>query len=208
MNKFFLYNEKIFWYLIIFIAIADLVIPYILAPFYEGYSHKTMVMSSLGNPQSPVRFYYNSWLIIGGILLTIFSLFFYIKYNSLTTTLLLLIFSFGAMILSGLFSVNENKEIVTLSSQIHGYGSALGFMALLFVPLVLAISSQKYNIKYLFLVAIICFVLATVTFILFIMSDKSRFRDTIISFEGVWQRFALFFMYTPLIYMSILHLKD
>lgn len=208
MTKFFLENELWFWYLIIFITVGDLVIPHLLAPFYEGYSHKNMVMSSLGNPQSPVRIYYNIWLFISGLLLSLFSVFFYIKYNSFSVTLLLLVFSFGAMILSSLFSVNETKEIVTLSSNIHGYGSAFGFIALLFLPLVLAISSQKYNVKYLFIVAVICFILALIFFILFIMSDKDNFNDTVINFEGIWQRLTLLFMYMPLIYIAIFNLRE
>ena len=201
MSKLLLDKEPFFWYLIIFIAIGDLVVPYLLAPFYKGYSHKTMVMSSLGNPQSPVSLYYNSWLVLAGILLIAFSAFFYAKFNHIAITVMLLLFSFGAMILAGLFSVNESKEIVNSSSQIHGYGSVIGFMTLLFVPLVLAF--QKYEIKYLSVISSICFILALVSFTLFIMSDKPQFHNTIISYEGVWQRVSLAFMYLPWIYMAV-----
>lgn len=206
MSEFLLDNEKLFWCIIIFVAIGDLVMPYLLAPFYKGYSHKTMVMSSLGNSQSPVRTYYNGWLVLAGILLVTFSLFFYAKYNYLAVTIMLLIFSLGAMIIAGLFSVNESKEIVTLSSKIHGYGSAIGFMVLLFVPLVLVF--QKYDIKYLPIISSICFILAFVSFSLFVMSDKPKFNNTIISFEGVWQRLSLLFMYLPLVYMAVIELVE
>ena len=63
MSKLIYDKEQWFWYLIIFIGIGDLIVPYLLAPFYKGYSHKNMVMSSLCNPNSPVRFYYNCWLV-------------------------------------------------------------------------------------------------------------------------------------------------
>ena len=170
MSKFILNREQCFWYFIIFIAIGDLVVPYLLAPFYKGYSHKAMVMSSLGNPQSPVRIFYNCWLVLAGILLIAFSIFFYFKYNHISITIMLLVFSVGAMILAGLFSVNECKETITLSSKIHGYGSAIGFMVLLFVPIILAF--QKYDIKYLPQISSICFVIAFISFSLFVMSDK------------------------------------
>lgn len=206
MTTFFLNNERYFWFLIIVVAIGDLLVPYLLAPFYKGYSHKTMVMSSLGNLKSPVKMYYNGWLILGGILLCIFSVFFYIKFNMLLLVLLLLIFAIGGMILAGLFSVNETKELVTRSSKIHGYGSVLGFISLLFGPLVVTIQANYFNTKNLVYVAAICFVIAFLTFVLFVMSDKPNFKNTIIRYEGIWQRVSLLFMYVPLVYMAIYQL--
>lgn len=52
-------------------------------------------------------------------------------------------FAVSAGILSGLFSVNESKEMVTFASKIHGAGSAIGFMALMFFPLFHGISAFK-----------------------------------------------------------------
>lgn len=45
------------------------------------------------------------------------------------------IFAVGAGLISGFFSVNESKEMVTTASEIHGVGAAIGFMTLLFFPL-------------------------------------------------------------------------
>lgn len=42
------------------------------------------------------------------------------------------IFAVGAGLISGFFSVNESKEMVTTASKIHGVGAAIGFMTLLF----------------------------------------------------------------------------
>ena len=36
----------------------DLLLPFLLAPFYPGYSHRRQVMSVLGSPESPVRWVY------------------------------------------------------------------------------------------------------------------------------------------------------
>ena len=36
-----------------FLLAADLIIPFILAPTYKGYSHLTQVMSVLGNSKAP-----------------------------------------------------------------------------------------------------------------------------------------------------------
>lgn len=45
--------------------------------------------------------------------------------------------------ISGIFSVNESKNIVTTASRIHGISAAIGFMALLFFPLLNGILSFK-----------------------------------------------------------------
>lgn len=40
---------------------ADLILPFLLAPFYKGYRHRLQVMSALGNRKSPVRLVYSVW---------------------------------------------------------------------------------------------------------------------------------------------------
>ena len=52
-------------------CVLDCTIPYLLAPFYKGYSHMDSVMSALGNPDSPVRVMYDPWLSLLGILLSL-----------------------------------------------------------------------------------------------------------------------------------------
>ncbi len=132
--------QKNIWWLLIISVVGDFLVPYLLAPFYKGYSHKKQVMSVLGNPESPVKTLYNIWLIMLGILLAISTLniakLYYTVSRCLTIALVIsvLIFSIGAGILAGVFSVNKTKEIQTLASKIHGIGSALGFMALMFNP--------------------------------------------------------------------------
>ena len=43
-----------------FLLIADLIIPFVLAPTYKGYSHLTQVMSVLGNSKAPLHLFRNS----------------------------------------------------------------------------------------------------------------------------------------------------
>ena len=97
-----------------------------------------MVMSVLGSPESPVRKIYNIWLVWLGVFLLLTSVLFFEKVNTISSVLAVLTFissatfAVGAGILSGLFSVNESKEKVTYASKIHGAGSAIGFMTLMF----------------------------------------------------------------------------
>lgn len=202
-------RDNLFSILLLIATIGDFIVPYILSIFYKGYSHKLEVMSSLGNPISPVKTLYNSWLIILGVLLILTTPYIFSKYYlisksvSVATIILIIMFAFGAGIISGLFSVNENKEIVTTASKVHGISAAIGFMALLFVPLLLSILEYKSRNKMSGSLFAICFVLELIFFILFIMSDKPSFKNTWINSEGLWQRLSLLFMYLPLVYISI-----
>ncbi|MGM0216754.1 DUF998 domain-containing protein [Enterococcus sp. AZ109] len=192
-------------WLFLFIAIiGELVVPLILAPFYSGYNAKTMVISTLGNPNSPVRLPFNGWMLTAGILLllavpTIYR--FYSRVSkplSFVTVLLISIFAVGACIFTGFFSVNETKEVVTTASLVHGVGSVIGFMVMLFVPLFLAILSFRSADRTTGVLAAFSFILSVSFFVLFVLADKPQFQQTLIGNEGLWQRLNLLFMYFPL----------
>lgn len=202
------------WYALLVAILGDILIPFILAPFYEGYSHTNMVISTLGNPKSPVRVVFNFWMLLEGLLF-LFSLpAMYHYYRSSpkplvhTYIVIVTIFAIGACIFTCFFSVNETKEIVTTASKIHGLGSVIGFMMFLFVPLLLSILEfKKQNIIFGTIVAI-SFIMAFLFFVLFVMSDKPEFHNTFIAKEGLWQRLNLFFMYLPLGIISIKNITN
>lgn len=52
------------WYFLLAAAGLDLLLPFLLAPFYPGYSHRRQVMSVLGSPESPARWVYR--VVAGG----------------------------------------------------------------------------------------------------------------------------------------------
>ena len=56
------------WHALLIAILGDILIPFILAPFYQGYSHMSMTISALGNPQSPVRVVFNLWMLLEGLL--------------------------------------------------------------------------------------------------------------------------------------------
>ena len=59
-------DNRFFHMILLFTIIGEFIVPWILGRFYSEYNGKIMVMSVLGNPQSPVRLVYNIWL--GGFL--------------------------------------------------------------------------------------------------------------------------------------------
>ncbi len=202
-------SNRILSIIMLIAIVGDFAVPYILAPFYEGYSHTRSVMSSLGNPKSPVRMLYNIWLVLLGGLLLFSCRFIYVRFLpvskglSITLTVLVAAFAIGAGVISGLFSVNERKDVVTTASQIHGIGASVGFMLLLFAPLLLAILFFKGNNRFEGIFSLVCFVAAFVFFGLFIMAEKRSFQNTIIVLEGLWQRLTLLFMYLPFASIAI-----
>ena len=113
------------------------------------------------------------------------------------------IFAVGAGLISGFFSVNESKDIITTASKIHGVGAAIGFMALLFFSLLNGIVSVKQKDIIGSVISISSFFLALAFFICFIIGDKEQFQNTILKYEGLWERLTLFCMYVPFIYRAI-----
>lgn len=196
------------WVLLLTI-VGEFLLPCILKYFYKGYDAKKMVMSALGSPESPVRKVYNIWLIWPGIFLSFTSILYFIKAREVSMVLAILqlisilTFAIGAGILSGLFSVNESKDVVTVASKIHGAGAAIGFMTLLFFPLFSAILAFKMGNDAFGIVCVVAFVLAIVFFAFFIMGDKKEFKETVFANEGLWERATLLCMYIPFLYHSM-----
>ena len=204
--------NKIGWYTLLTAMCGDLLFSFLLSFGYKGYSNLTMSISALGNPNSPVRFPFNIWMILEGLLFLISLPVFYKTYQpvarglTITTIIFITLFAVGACIFTAFFSVNETKDVVTTASKIHGAGSTIGFMLFLFVPLLAAIICFKGQDNALGVICIICFILSLVFFTLFVMSDKPVFANTIISYEGLWQRLNLLFMYAPLGVIAIKNL--
>jgi len=184
---------------------GEFLLPLVLAKFYPGYDSRHMVMSALGNPKSPVRRIYNGWLRwLGIFLLTAAAAFFHDDFPkapvlSVLRLVCLGVFAVGAGLMAGLFSVGESKEEKTIAAKIHGVGAAVGFMALLFYPLLEALAGFQQGRIAFAGVSLGAFLLALGFFVCFVMADKEEFQGTALAQEGLWQRLTLFFMYVPLL---------
>lgn len=196
--------------IIILIVLAiDIVLPFLVAIPYKGYSHKTTVMSVLGAKESPLRFLYNVWTIISGCAFVLLGYVIYKYYGyehkglCIAIWVLLALYGLGCEIISGFFPVNENANEKTPSSVIHGIGSVVGFTALLAVPLLLGIIHLKSNENTVGIIGIVGFALSFIFFAVFVMSDKPTFKNTVLSLTGVWQRASMYAMYLPTIVFII-----
>ena len=204
-----LLHNKVYGAVLLATIAGEFLLPFILRRFYPGYDWKTMAMSALGGAKSPVRYIYNAWLIWMGCFLAVTAAVFCADAWRTSAALALLellaigVFAIGAGLLAGIFHVGETKGDASLPAKIHGAGAAVGFMALLFFPLwegILAFGRGEPLTAWICLAA---FLLALVCFTLFVMGDKPSFQHTVIGYEGLWERAALFFMYAPFLCRSI-----
>ncbi|WP_132247946.1 DUF998 domain-containing protein [Marinisporobacter balticus] len=191
--------------IVVCVMIVDLLIPFLIALPYKGYSHLKTVMSVLGCKASPWGMIYNIWMIVSGCTIAIFGYMLYSYYHNeqaelaIVLFILLLIYGIGDEVISGIFPLNEKEDDVTVSTKIHGFGSVIGFIALQFAPLILAIIQFKEDMWYFGFSSIAFFLLSLIAFAFFVMGDKPKFQNTVFALEGLWQRVLCCLMYAPFI---------
>ena len=181
-------------------------LPLLLARFYPNYEHKEMALSVLGSRQSSVRWIYNVWCILSGIVFCITPYALYQENNNglaVAIWILLAIYGVGCEIISGFCPLNENRQ-EDMITKIHGGASAVGFTTLLVVPLLLAILHFQVSEIVVGLISLLCFIAAFVFFCFFIMGEKEKFAKTILRYGGIWQRLILVCCYVPLAVWCVL----
>lgn len=185
------------------VMVLDMVVPYLVAIPYRGYSHMDMAMSVLGCSRSPLRRVYSLWTIVSGAVFVWAGYRVLLAYRaaypalSVALFLCLALYGIGCEILSGLFPVNESKADISTATRIHGIGSVAGFMLLLFAPLLLGIMQIGTGGAGQGAVSIVLFALALAAMALFVMSDKPELRAKPYAHEGLWQRVTLALLYLP-----------
>lgn len=198
-------QEKRTYYVLSLLFILDCILPFLLGYFYKGYSHRTMLLSVLGNQSSPVHVIYRLWMgILGvGIIWAGVRLFNEWKMVSKGWSILLLVsmLSYGILdcIFSCFFEIGETKEMVSMASKLHGIGSALGSTLFLFCGIYIGKLLIKVGAIDIGRSCYIVLILTLIAFGLFIVSDKSEFRVSIGNYEGIWQRLSYALMYLPFI---------
>ena len=195
---------KILW---IIILLGDCLLPLILAYFYPQYKHKEMALSVLGSRQSPVKWIYNIWCIVSGIVFCISPYALYWENNcglAITIWILLAIYGIGCEIISGLCPLNESRQDEDIITKIHGVTSAIGFITLLVTPLILAIMQFKTSNTIMGTISLVSFIASFVFFSFFILGEKEKFANTVLRYGGLWQRLVLLSCYISLLAWCII----
>ena len=194
---------KILW---IIILVADNLLPLLLAHFYPNYKHKEIALSVLGSRQSPVKWIYNVWCILSGVVFCIAPYALYqenIGGLAIAIWVLLAIYGIGCEIISGLCPLNESRQDEDVITKIHGGTSAIGFMTLLVVPLLLAILQFQANNIIMGVISLVSFIVAFAFFCFFIMGEKEKFAKTVLRYGGLWQRLVLAVCYVTLFILCV-----
>ena len=195
MGKF---QSIIFLVILLLATLGDLFIPIIIGNKYPGYNHLIDTISTLGTNVSPVQKFQCINLIAVGILFIIFSVgqglsFTQIKWCHRLFIIGIILFGVGS-ILAGIFPEDPKSIAETISGKIHGIASGIGFIFLILNPLWAIWIVEFKDLKY---VNMTLFVLAILTFILFVTSEN--IDSGILQYTGLFQRLNLTILYGHLI---------
>lgn len=202
---------KNFYKFVIVIVLIDCLLPFLLGLGYPEYNHLTMVISALGSNQSPVRIFFYIWMAILGVSFMFIGIQLYRWYRqtskvlSLVLLVITIIYAVCDCVISSIFSIGNSKEMNTLPEILHGYGSAIGCTLFVLGGLIAALLLKKSKSRYT-KVLLVSFVLALVTFTIFVTSENVSSDAVgvyrIFGFEGLWQRISFVFMYIPFVILS------
>lgn len=195
MGKF---QSIIFLVILLLATLGDLFIPIVIGIEYPGYSHLIDTISTLGTNKSPVQKFQCINLIAVGILFITFSVgqglaFTQIKWCHRLFILGIVLFGVGT-ILAGIFPEGPKGIAETISGKIHGIASGVGFIFLILNPLWAIWIAEFKDLRY---VNMTLFVLAVLTFVLFLTSEN--ISSGILQYTGLFQRLNLIILYGHLI---------
>ena len=195
MGKF---QSIIFLVILLLATLGDLLVPIIIGVEYPGYNHLIDTISTLGTNVSPVQKFQCINLIVVGILFIIFSVgqdlsFTQVKWCHKLFIISIILFGVGS-ILAGIFPEDPKGISETISGKIHGIASGIGFIFLILNPLWAIWIAEFKNLRS---VNITLFILAILTFILFVTSEN--INNGILQYTGLFQRLNLIILYGHLI---------
>jgi hypothetical protein len=193
--------------------VGDFLVTIVLGFFYPNYNHLRLVMSELGTSQSPVAVWIGLWWVVFGILFIAFAMGFALafasgKKSALIVALLIALFGLGAGVGAGLFPMDPVGSETTLAGELHDVFAGAGFFAIAFVPLVSLAVFPRKRVPRLTWPAIGVFVLGSVSFALFVVSEDVPSTAGALSYTGLWQRLFLLIHYTYLGVIAALMIRS
>lgn len=197
----------VLWGVLLLTIVGEFTACSILKKSVSEYNPRFQVMSALGAGDSPVQFWYRVWLVWLGPVFVIWAFLVHDEvirassnpFLSTASAACLVVFGMGAGIVAGIFPGSGSGR---LSTMLHGVASALGFISLVVVPLLLGLAFKSREPAFSFL-SLVCFTVSTVFFVLFVMSDKAAFLGTWVSWGGWHERACLACAYLPVAVLSV-----
>lgn len=176
---------------------GDLLVPFLLEPKKGNYSHLYDAISGLGTKESPTYKQTSIWLVGFGVAFVLFAFGFLIKIGILPIIhlafgLSMMSFGIGAGIISGIFPEDPKGEPETIHGKIHGISAGLGSIGLLLsIFLAYWIKNMPIN-KW---PACLFFIIALLSFMLFLGTKNKVKGSGVLAMAGLWQRVFLTICY-------------
>ncbi len=191
---------------------GEFVVPFVLARFYPGYSHLRNVLSELGAPGSPVATWMDLWWVTFGVLMVVFAFGFARAFAGAGPAVYvvagqLVVFGLLAGIGSGLFPMDPAGSGPTLSGRLHNSLAGVGFLALIFVPLVSLAVFPRPESPGLYWLAVATQVAGLAALALYVAAQGPRSGAGFMSQVGLWQRVFLLVYYIHLSAIAITMLR-
>ncbi|MHC5247975.1 DUF998 domain-containing protein [Enterococcus sp. LJL90] len=205
--------QKNGFFILLLGVISDFLTPYVLNLFYQGFNPLTMYVSALGSDDSPVRLAFNLWSIISGCLMLLGIPAVWQRYRRKTPLLALLLslaiafFAIGDCIFTGVFTYSAETGPLTLEMLVHNLASGAGIVGFMVVPLLLSIYFRRSHPKRSRNLLIVFF-LSMILSIVSGSKDLPLINQIPVTYEGVWQRLNLFFLYLPVALLSIFEIQN
>ena len=194
------------WGTLLLTIVGEFAVCAVLERGVPGYDPRLQAMSALGAGDSPVRLRYRAWLVWLGPAFAVGALLVHgevLRASSspplaAASAICVVAFGTGAGVVAGVFPGSGSGR---LPATLHGAGSALGFMALVAVPMLLGIAFKTQEPAF-SLLSLVCFTASAAFFVLFVMADKAAFAGTWVSWGGWWERACLVCAYLPVAVLS------
>jgi len=192
-QKILLYSSAI---LCICGCITDLVLIYVFGNQVPGYSQLSHTLSSLGVSTSPVARAVTLWMVILGFIFLFFAFGFmhlFREYgrDARRAFWLIILYSLGECIASGVFRADRLNGELTPVALLHDLFGGIGVTALLLLPLVMRSIFDAFRYPLFFRLSGIVFIAGICFTILFLFRMEYFANWVLHDYAGLWQRLFL-----------------
>lgn len=202
-------------YLLILACLGDFSLPYLLGRYYPGFSQKTMLISDLGEKNSPVQHIFNQASLVTGSLFVLASLgvYYFLASDSIflarIISISIALYGIGDCILSSLIQLNPESETFRNPAYLlHAGFTAIAMIAMLLVPFLLGLFYFQQQQLFLSFLYFFCLLISVVTLILFAAYYLPLVGKYLHTTHGLWQRISLLFLYLPAIFLALRQLTQ
>jgi hypothetical protein len=196
-------------------ALSDFLTSYVLGIFYPQLDQRQQVISTFGDANSPVRRAFFIWSVISGFLFVgalpaiteacrAVS-----KKIAVCLCVALSAYGIGDCISTGVFSIDAQESVWSLSTWVHNLGSGVGYMGFLISPALFAWYYQRAGNRQKTRSFFLLFLISLFFAVIYGLARLPQFSDfPVLNQLGLCQRISFFFNYLPIVVFSLQQRKN